>query len=108
MSNKSLKIPEGIRRHKYFEKWTKFHLKNRHIMKKIVFELDRNLAMNKTRASVKHIIISIRYDESIKTYGDFDFKISDAFTSIYGHIIVATFPRFKKLVALAKLRSNEC
>jgi len=101
----SLKINPDVRNHPKYKDWEKFHMENRHVIRKIVHQIERAKAAGLKAVSVKAIINALRWDHTIETKGQ-DWKINDAYTGIYTHVIMDTFPEYKLLLTNRKLRAK--
>ena len=99
----SLSAPTNLRRHKYWSAWLSFHLSNRIVMREILTELEKAKQAGSKRASVKAIINFLRWNLYISS-GE-DYKINDAYTGIYTHMVWENFPEYRDMIEKRELRS---
>ena len=105
-TERRLNLPETVKEHKYFDAFLAFHSKNVNVMRLIVAELEKFRAAKKRSASIKAIIYKIRYDETLRIIGQGEYKINDAFTSIYSRIIWENFPQYRNLLTQKKTKNE--
>lgn len=103
---KSLQVPEEVQQSSYYDKWLRFHLDNRNIIRMILDELNRAKSKGLKKVSIKQIIGKIRWEKSLETVSE-DFRINDAFTSIYAHVIAYNFDEYKSLFDCKPLRAKK-
>lgn len=102
---KRLTIPPEVLNHARFNEWRAFHMQNRQVIRRIIHEIDRAKSAGLKAVSVKAIINAIRWDYTIETRGK-DFKINDAYTGIYTHVIMHNFPQYKFILTYRTLRAK--
>lgn len=73
------------------------------IINLIVDELSKAKAAGIAKVSIKQIIGVIRWNMSIQTRSS-DYKINDAFTSLYAILVDANFPEFSGMFEQRELR----
>ena len=95
-----------MKSHKYFERWYHFHCKNVFVLRFLVDELRKFKSQKKPHASVKTLIGIVRYNETLKIKGEGEYKINDAFTSLYSRIITHNFPELKYLITQKKTKNE--
>lgn len=96
-NRETLHIPEDVKNHSRYQEWKSFHLGNRNVLKRIIHEIERGKRAGLKAISVKAIINAIRWDMTVETSGD-GYKINDAYTGIYTHVIMCNFPEYKLLL----------
>lgn len=100
-----MQIPAEVVKHPRYSDWAKFHMENRHVIRGIIDKIETARAAGIKAVSVKHIINVIRWDYTIETKGK-DYKINDAYTGIYTHVIMHNFPAYKFILTNRKLRAK--
>lgn len=76
------------------ERFKKFHFENPHVyarFKELAFQMKKS---GRTKYSSKLIINVIRWESDLITNGE-EFKINDAFQSIYGRLLAYHHPEFQ-------------
>lgn len=101
----SLHVPEYVINHPKYQDWKKFHVENLHVLKRILHEIQRGKEAGLKAISVKAIINALRWDHTVETCGA-PYKINDAFTGLYTHVILANFPEYKLLLTSRNLKSK--
>ena len=103
----SLQIPPGIQAHKHWDDWMKFHLANRQVIRMIIAELDRAKDKGLKKCSIKTIIGCIRWNLTVDTVSNDEFKVNDKFTSLYGYVIAYNFPEYREMINRRELRARK-
>lgn len=102
MSEPKLQVPPYLQKHDKWDSFIEFHLSNKHVLRKILEKIEIGKSAGLKRISVKHIINVLRWDIQLLTKSE-DFKINDAFTGIYTHLIRHNFPDYKDLLTTKPL-----
>lgn len=103
---KRLSASATLVKHKYFNRWLQFHRDNKKVLRFLVDELYKFKAQGKPKASIKTLIGIVRYNETLKIKGEGEYKINDAFTSIYSRIITENWPELAYLLIQKKTKNE--
>lgn len=106
-TEKKLDVPPGLSNHNHWNDFVNFHSKNRLVIRRILDELHRAKTAGIKKVSIKTIIGCIRWNLTVETVSNDEFKINDKYTSIYAWIISHNFPQYKSMIDLRTLRSKK-
>lgn len=101
-----LLAPEILVTHKYYKEFLAYHKKNVDVLYHIVEQIMKAKEEGKTQVSIKTIIGQyVRWDGSVKTDHDPDFKVNDKYTSMYAALIAKNWPEYKDMFEMRKFRA---
>lgn len=102
---KKLVIDESVTKHFWFASFKNFHVENPQVLQKLLEQLDKAKEMGKTKVSIKTIIGYLRWDVTLEIKGENDFKINDAYTSLYSALIAKNWPEYADMFEQRGFRS---
>ena len=107
-----LKAPNILQKHDHWKSFRTFHDANPAVLDLILLELDHAASAGIKKVSIKTIIGKLKWDLQVKTQTNDEYKINDAFTSLYAAIIAKNWPEYAHMFEQRSMRaikeSNPC
>ena len=91
---KQMVIDPEDKQHLWYASFRTFHYENPQILQMILEQLDKAMEKGMTKVSIKTIIGYLRWDVTLQIKGDYEFKINDAYTSLYSELIAKNWPEY--------------
>ena len=98
-------IDSHVTKHFWYTSFITFHKENPQILQKILEQLDRAHEKGIPKVSIKTIIGYLRWDVSLEIKGEHEFKINDAYTSLYSALIAKNWSEYADMFEQRGFRS---
>lgn len=102
-----LRIPETIIFHKHYDAFRVFFYNNPHVWYTLYEMVNDAVTAGARNLSIKHALGAIRWNMNIKTNKqEGEYKINDAYTSLYAAIMAENYPELACHFEQRKLKSG--